>query len=182
MEAGIDTVISEGFVSGLADLPLEEVRARRTTAQRFENAVSYVRRLAHGRLDILDAEVARRGDATVASEDLVSELRASLGSSGQSRSASEFGLSARAPQDLEPTVEADPLVADLDIAVSPGLITGVGEASGEELAAALMRLNAFEDSISARRRALHETLDTLQAEIVRRYRDDGVDVSSVLGR
>jgi hypothetical protein len=182
MEPGIDTIISEGFVTGLADLPLEEVRARRTAAQRFENAVSYVRRLAHGRLDILDAEVTRRGDGAVASKDLVSGLRSSLGGGTQRPSAPELGLPARAPQELEPTVEADPLVADLDVAVGPGLIAGVGQVSDEELAAALTRLRAFEDSISARRRALHDTLDTLQAEIVRRYRDDGVDVASVLGR
>lgn len=182
MEPGIDTIISEGFVTGLADLPLEELRARRTAAQRYENAVSYVRRLAHGRLDILDAEGARRGDPAVVSEDRVSALRSSLGGGMQSRSATEFGLPPRAPLDLEPTVEADPLVTDLDAAVGPGLILGVGEASDEELAAALGRLHAFEESISALRRALHETLDMLQAEIVRRYRDDGVDVSSVLGR
>lgn len=182
MEPGIDTIVSEGFVAGLADLPLEEVRARRSAAQRFENAVSYVRRLAHGRLDILGAEVARRDDGAGVFEDLVGALRSSLGGGAPSRTAPEFGLPVRAPQDLEPTAEADPLVADLDVAVSPGLIAAVAEASDGELAAALGRLNAFEHSISARRRALHETLDALQAEIVRRYRDDGVDVSSVLRR
>lgn len=179
MEPGIDTVVSEAFVADLPDLPLDDVRARREAARLLENAVSYVRRLAHGRLDILGAEMARRGDGDESTGDLLDHLRASLG--GPRGDAPQFGIPSRAPQDLAPTDHADPFVADLDAAVSPGFLADVAERSEAEIVAALDRLGDFEKTISARRRALHETLDRLQAELVRRYRDDGVDVGSVLG-
>ncbi|CAM5727968.1 hypothetical protein SGLAM104S_03902 [Streptomyces glaucescens] len=49
----------------LAALSLPELRALRRDAQRDEADLSYVRRLLQGRIDILRAELARRGPACV---------------------------------------------------------------------------------------------------------------------
>src|SRR3712207_2206823 len=60
----IDRVLGEGFLDGLRELPLQEVRARRREAEEEEADLSYVRRLLQGRSDILRAEIARRGGGT----------------------------------------------------------------------------------------------------------------------
>lgn len=49
----------------LSRLSLSELRALRRDAQRDEADLSYVRRLLQGRIDILHAELARRGRAAV---------------------------------------------------------------------------------------------------------------------
>ncbi|MCZ9339603.1 hypothetical protein NGM37_17715, partial [Streptomyces sp. TRM76130] len=57
--------------TGKADLTvlsLPELRALRRDAQREEADLSYVRRLLQGRIDILRAELARRGPAPAAAE------------------------------------------------------------------------------------------------------------------
>lgn len=180
MEPGIDTVVSEAFTADLDELPLPEVRARRDAAQRLENAVSYVRRLAQGRLDILRVEFERRGRGDTTTGDLLADLHDSLGDA-RARTASEYGIPRRAPQDLEPPAEADAFVAELDEAAGQGLLARAADATDDEIGDAVARLAEFERSISSRRRALHETLDRIQAELVRRYRDGEVDVGSVLG-
>lgn len=180
MEPGIDTVVSEAFTASLDELPLPEIRARRNAAQRLENAVSYARRLAQGRLDILRTEFERRGRGDAVTGDLLAELHDSL-EEGRTRNPPEYGIPRRAPQDLEPPAEADTFVADLDDAAGPGFLARAENATDSEIADAVARLADFERTISDRRRALHTTLDRIQAELVRRYRDGEVDPGSVLG-
>jgi len=64
MEGGhrrIDRVLSPAFVENLPDLSLAEVKQRRDEALAEREYLSLLRRLVHGRLDILRAEAARRG-------------------------------------------------------------------------------------------------------------------------
>ena len=56
----IDRVLAEGFLDGLRDLPLADVRSLRTEAEQEEVDLSYLRRMIQGRLDILRAELNRR--------------------------------------------------------------------------------------------------------------------------
>ena len=44
----------------LMTMPLDELRAERASLQAQDDVISYVRRVAQGRLDVLDAEMARR--------------------------------------------------------------------------------------------------------------------------
>src|SRR5215204_2162151 len=53
-------VTAPTYLAGLTSLPIERVRAMRTECQALENALSYIRRLAQGRLDIVGAELERR--------------------------------------------------------------------------------------------------------------------------
>src|SRR5947209_17755829 len=56
----IDRVLAPEFVTGLGQVPLDELRQRRLDAEQEETDLSYLRRLLQGRLDILRAELARR--------------------------------------------------------------------------------------------------------------------------
>jgi hypothetical protein len=56
----IDRVLSEGYLDGLASLPLAEVRELRDEAEQEEADLSYLRRMLQGRVDIIEAELARR--------------------------------------------------------------------------------------------------------------------------
>ena len=61
----IDRVLSEGYLEGLSSLPLPEVRELRDQAEQEEADLSYLRRMLQGRVDIINAELARRrGDAS----------------------------------------------------------------------------------------------------------------------
>ncbi|HEY0871271.1 MAG TPA: aerial mycelium formation protein, partial [Acidothermaceae bacterium] len=57
-------MLSEGYLDGLASLPLSEVRELRDQAEQEEADLSYLRRMLQGRVDIINAELPRRrGDA-----------------------------------------------------------------------------------------------------------------------
>src|SRR5690606_19399725 len=56
----LEQLTAPAYLAGLTDVPLERVRAMRAECQAVENALSYVRRLAQGRLDIVGAELERR--------------------------------------------------------------------------------------------------------------------------
>lgn len=58
----VDRVLDPAFVAGLAGLPLAEVRRRREEADLEEADLSYLRRLLHGRLDLLRGEQRRRAE------------------------------------------------------------------------------------------------------------------------
>ena len=52
----IDRVLGAGFSTGLGELGLAEVRARRDDAAQEETDLSYLRRLLHARIDLVRAE------------------------------------------------------------------------------------------------------------------------------
>src|SRR2546421_12864725 len=58
----LDRVLDPGYLEGLADRPVDEVSAMKAECTELETEVSFVRRLAQGRIDILDAERDRRAN------------------------------------------------------------------------------------------------------------------------
>lgn len=169
----IDRVLSEGYLDGLHDLPLSDVRELRTYAEQEEVDLSYLRRMIQGRFDILRAELNRR-DGT-SSATLVEGLAAILADEPR---APARGLGRHST--LEPSradshrryVEA--LVADVDL-------SDVGARSTDELTSAMGTLTHEEAGISASRRQVQAVMDACSAEITRRYRDGEADVDTLLG-
>jgi hypothetical protein len=161
------------------DLELDELRAERARLQAEEHAVSYVRRLVQGRLDLVRAEQRRRREG--GHLDLEADLSSVLGSHvlAGAPSGSAAG-SARPPREV--TVPDDhPLLADLDERCERlGLhdLTELDDQSVEELAT---ELDVFEHACSAERRALFQRIDALTAELVHRYRNGGASVDTLLG-
>lgn len=127
-----------------------------------ETSVSYYRRLAQGRIEILDAELERRrGGGSV--EDLIAKLPEILGAGGGRSSNTQ----ARLAEPDAPVVELhwsdqrERLVGDDTLANLPAL-DDAGVAANRE------QLVAFERELSAVRRDLHGVLDAIEHEIATR--------------
>jgi hypothetical protein len=69
-----------------------------------------------------------------------------------------------------------------EAAVADVRISDLGSLDDAGLDAAIARLAGFEDQFSASRRQVQLVLDTLSAELGRRYRDGLADVGDVLTR
>ncbi len=172
--AELDRLLSDGFVEGLAEAPLDDVRARRAECQQVEVQLSYLRRLVQGRLDIVRADVRRRSEGGPAGPaPLIEKLPRIL--AGPARPPGP----GRLPTGLEPEGNHRLLTADLDRIIEADRLARVGDLSDTEVASVAEELGALERSVSSRRRALHARLDAIQAEIVRRYRSGEVTVDSL---
>jgi len=159
-------------VDDLTALSMDELRAKRAENQAVEVGLSYLRRLAQGRLDIVAAEQRRRseGGEPADTESLVANLSAVL---GDHLIAPGNG---RLPQLLSPDLnEID--TSELD---AIGSLSNLADASDAELTGLVEKLSAYEAEVSARRRALFEQIDALQAEITRRYKTGEASVESLL--
>ncbi len=178
--ARIAHVLEPAYVADLDTLTMEELRARRTACQAIEVALSYQRRMAQGRLDIVGAERSQRaggGSAPHAgegTEELVEHLSGVLADRGR---APGFG---HMPQLMAPE-SADVDTTELDAIARPSVLSALDEADDAELERLVTALTEYERGISRDRRALHGTIDTLQAEIARRYQTGEASVDSLLG-
>lgn len=158
-------------MSDLSHLDLAGIRAARAALQTQEDAVSFVRRMAQGRLDIARDEQRRRAENLPTSQT-ATDL---AGVFGQEHG----GGSARPPR--ETNISTDhPLVIELEQLcdrVGFGSIRTLDETA---LVAVIDELSAFENARSGERRALFDQIDALTAELVQRYKQDGADVDSLL--
>lgn len=168
----IDRVLAEGFLAGLSDLPLSEVRELRTEAEQEEVDLSYLRRMIQGRIDILRAELNRRDGSST--ETLVESLTAILADEPRGPARGLGRHSALEPSRTDSHrryVEA--LVADVGL-------SDVSARSTDELAHAMRTLSEEEQGISVQRRLVQQAMDACSAEIARRYRDGEADVDALL--
>lgn len=153
-------------------MSLADVRARRRELQAEEDAVSFVRRLAQGRLDLVIDEERRRASGSPASDKSVTERLAEV--FGQQHG----GGSARPPR--ETTVSPDyELLVQLDQLSDEFRFAELELLADDELAALRDALALFEQLCSGRRHELFQEIDALTAELVKRLRDGG-GVSAVL--
>ena len=176
MSAAIDRVTSPDYVADLDQAGLDAVRAEREECQDLENGLSYVRRLLHGRLDIVRSELeARRSGAAPADLDAIIARLPELLSEG-----SRSDALPRPPQDLAPGGEADSLVAQLEDRFPASSIGALPDRTNDELVQLSDALADFERHISEMRNALHSVIDRLHDEIVRRYQAGDASVDSLL--
>jgi hypothetical protein len=155
-----------------ATLTLEELRSVRAELQREDDVVSYARRVAQARLDLIRAELVHRerGDEP---SDLPSELRVVL-------SQQLTGGAARPPRPTD-DLSDDPLARELDAICADGGFGRLETLSAEELHSLSEALHAYERRVSADRRERFDRLDALSAELVRRYRDGEASIDGLLG-
>ena len=166
----------EAYLQGLEQRSTDDVRAMRAECQSLETQVSFVRRLAQGRLDIVDAELDRRHKGRPPSDlaELVAALPDTLG-----RHLTAPG-SGRRPTTIEP-IEPDPLLVEpLDRILDVDALGSLPSRSDSELGQIRAALAEVEADLSARRRLVFERLDALSAEITRRYRTGEASVESLL--
>jgi hypothetical protein len=171
----LERMLAPDAVGDVTALPMEELRRRRGEGQELEVGVSYQRRIAQGRLDIVAAEQRRRvaGEPPVDHDHLVEQLSGIL---ADRTHAPGVG---RLPQLMAPAAtELD--TSELDAVAGPGLLRKLPELDDDRLAGLVEALSAHEAELSARRRTLHERIDVFQAEITRRYKTGEASVESLL--
>ena len=160
----------------LQALSLDELRAERHRLQHEDDAVSYVRRIAQARLDLVAAELRQSGDNS--SEDLSGELQRVL-----SQRLTGPSSASRAPRADDDHLANDARAVQLDQLCAEHGFNRLS--SGEELTQAELTsltnvLSNFEREISTDRRERFEQIDALGAELVRRFRDGEVHVDQFL--
>lgn len=167
----IDTVLDPEYLAEVQECSMSELRERRRTAEEEEVELSFVRRVLQGKLDLLQAELrVRAGEA----HSLIESLPEVLADDGPRP---QFG---RLPRYISPSDHpwgkrrGDELVTDDSLA----RLDAMTEPEIEHLARAL---RAQEREVSDLRRDLHKVIDTLQAELTRRYASGQASVDDLLG-
>jgi hypothetical protein len=172
-------LLQPSYRSGLDDRSVTELRAMRLDCERAEAAVSFTRRILHGRLDILaGVQQWRRDNAPLRSAgpgdagqpagdlaDLVEHLPALL--------ADQTSVGGGRPSRLlvtpAPDCVQDDLLRLVDDVVGPATLSSLGEQTDERVEELIGALRAVEQDLSAVRQELHLCIDALQQEITRRY-------------
>lgn len=174
----LDRVLSPGYLEGLDGLELDEVRTRRSECQEVELGLSYARRLVQGRLDIIHAELERRetGGGPSGASDLVDRLKDGSILSEHTRPAG-FG---RLPTLMAPDEAAEEFTREIDAVADAESLADLPELDDEVVTRLAESLSVLERSLSERRKQVHERIDSLQAEIVRRYKSGSADPEQLL--
>ncbi|MFR9796032.1 aerial mycelium formation protein [Streptomyces sp. MS06] len=155
---------------------LPELRTLRRDAQRDEADLSYVRRLLQGRIDILRAELARRGPTAVVAvgkPSVVERLSEILADAPARQRSSARHVTVGTPHNEEYRRLAADMLAEVDL-------SDLGARTDTELHAGMARLVRFEQQVSRRRQRLQRTADDCSAEIARRYREGEAQVDDLL--
>jgi hypothetical protein len=158
----IQRLIDPAFVAALDARPLDELRTMKAECNDIENALSYRRRLAQARIEILEAEHERRARGGTV-EDLVKDLPRILSAESGRSSITDTRV---APPDA-PSIELhwpdgrEQLIADTTLAHLPLI-------PAEELASTIERLREFERELSDLRAEMHVVIDAVEGEIATR--------------
>jgi hypothetical protein len=152
-------------------LPLDELRSLRASLQHDDDAVSYVRRLAQARLDLIEAEMRRR-DRHADPAVITSELPVILGSH-------LTGGPARPPRPAEDASD-HPLAIALEELWGEHGGSDLPSLDDDEIVALRSELRIFEQARSKERKELFGRIDALSAELVRRYREGEADIEGLL--
>lgn len=167
-----DRIFDPEFVSDLSSLTIEDLRARRDECEEFEAELSYARRLLQGKADIVRHALNRRSaGGQPGLESLIHKLPNILADEG------EISSLKRHTRVLIPK-NAENQRREVELLASA--LSRVDELSVEELAQLVEVLAEAEVKTSADRRSAQGVLDTLNGEIVRRYKEGTEDVSALL--
>jgi hypothetical protein len=149
-----------------------EIRVARAALQSQEDVISFVRRMAQGRCDLARDEQRRRVDGTPASGISVSDIANVFGQE-------HGGGSSRPPRETNISAE-HPLVVELETLCQEISFGDLRILDDQSLENVVQQLSRFETSQSLERKALFASIDALTTQLVKRYKDDGVNVDSLL--
>lgn len=176
MAADLQTLLDPGYLGDLPSRPMDEVRAMRTECQEVESGLSLLRRVVQGRLDIVGVELTRRAQGGHPADlpDLIAHLPEVL---SDRTHAPGVG---RLPQIMAPGELPAQLEAELDAITGAGHLAGLPSLDDEALRAIAAALEAFEHKVSRHRQDLFDRIDSLQAEITRRYKTGEASIDALL--
>jgi len=157
-------MLGEGYLDDLAAKPLDALRAMHEECLEVETEVSYVRRLAQARIDIVQAELERRA-AGGSVEDLVARLPAILADDAPRADPAH----SRLPRHLAPSMDI-PWKRGLEHLITDATLVNLPTIADDELRETLEQLHTLEREMSERRRALHGIIDQIELELAARHR------------
>jgi RsiG-like len=173
----IEKITDASYLDDFEAADIALLREMRAECREAENELSFERKLCHARMDILSAELDRRSGASAG--DLVDRLPEILGAT--ERGPAERGpLPSRAP-DFSIPRNADVPRRRVEEILGEGTLSRLPQLQAEEIRSIVGSLAEHEQRVSQRRREVHDVMDRLQAEIVRRYTSGEADPSAALG-
>lgn len=171
-----DRIADPAYVADLGERTMDRLQEMRREAQAFENDVSFERRMTQARIDILTAELDHRAGRVEG--DVMSRLADILADENTGGSATP--LPTRVP-DLSVPASAQRPRRRVEEIVGADTLARLKELPEPEIRSSIESLAEHEKNLSARRKSVHEVLDRIQAEIVRRYTSGEEDPSKLLG-
>jgi hypothetical protein len=167
----------------LTDRSLGELRTMRLDCEQAEAAVSFTRRVLHGRLDLVATEEERRHEPRPAASpggaplaDVLERLRTVL-------VAQHWPAPPRARRVVltpAPDCVRDDLLQLIDDVAGPTVLTELGRQSDDRVAEVRGGLQRLERELSTLRRELHVAIDALHGEVSRRCRQGETSLDRLL--
>lgn len=176
MGTELDALLDPGYLGDVRAHPIAKVREMRAECQAVESGLSLLRRVVQGRLDIVGVELTRRADGGDPAD--LPELIAKLPEVLSDRTHAP-GVG-RLPQIMAPGELPEDLQAEVDGVAGAGALADLPSLSDDELRGIADALMGLEEKVSAQRQALFDRIDTLQAEITRRYKTGEASVDALL--
>jgi hypothetical protein len=172
-------IAEPSYTESSTSCSLNELRARRAECQRLEDALSLLRRLVQGHLDIVRSEQRRRaaGEAPDLAA-LVAVLPRTLAEHGGEAGAPRSRPTA--PAVTDPALTDPALTEELDAICDVVRLSRLPDLGDDELEILAADLAALERTVSARRRVVFERLDVLSSELTSRYRNGAASVDALL--
>jgi hypothetical protein len=159
-------MLEEGYLDGLEAKPLEDVRTMHEECLEVETEVSYVRRLAQARIDIVRAELDRRS-AGGSVGDLVAMLPKILADESPRTDPAH----SRLPRHLAPS-PAITWRRGLERLITDATLVNLPSLTEDELNETVVQLRTLEGEMSERRRALHGVIDGIESDLAARHKVD----------
>jgi hypothetical protein len=167
----IDRVLDPAFSSDVSTLSVAELRARRMEADAEENDLSYLRRVLHGRLDMLDAEISRR-ESRRGTADVVAEVVRILSTPPPAPGRSPRALPGQPSRLSEHRRAVERLIADPAVSY----VTALTDESLQQVRA---QLAVHEREVSDVRRKVQAVVDLMSAELTVRHRNGDAGVNNL---
>lgn len=157
-------MLESSYLDGIAGRSIDEVRATHDELLEVETEISYVRRLAQARIDIVEAELERRARGGSLGE-LVDKLPAILADEAPRGDPA----TSRLPRHLAPSMD---IVwrRGLEHLITDATLVNLPTIEDDELRTTLDQLRELERETSERRRALHSVIDAVEADLAARHK------------
>ena len=171
----LDELLLAIDLGSISALPMDELRSVRDQLSEIEVGLSFGRRMAQGRLDIVLAEFHSRLEGRADSpQELLGRLPEVLSNQGRGQ-----GFP-RPTRDVVIPPFADQILSELEALLHPSDLANIDQLEVDSLDGAAQRISAFERDISVKRSEVHRLVDEVQEEIIGRYRSGSVTVDDLL--
>jgi hypothetical protein len=160
----LDVMLEPEYLHELGSLDVDAVRAMHEECLAVETEVSYVRRLAQARIDIVEAELDRR-DRGGSVGDLVAALPQILADDTPRHDPASSHL----PRHIGPAPDIQ-WNRGLESLITDATLVNLPTLSEDELRTTLDQLRQLEEDVSQKRKALHRVIDAIEADLAERHK------------